>query len=66
MELRKSDMRQILIILGHPFLVTANANVNCRNGVLDVSFGNMKVWMNIYQASQHPPMEEADCCADDG
>ena len=29
---------------------------------MDVSFGNMKVWMNIYRASQHPPIEEADCC----
>ena len=56
-------MRQILIILGRPFLATANANINCRTGVMDVSFGNMKVWMNIYRASQHPPMEEADCCA---
>ena len=29
---------------------------------MDVSFGNMKVWMNIYRASQHPPMEEVDYC----
>ncbi|XP_057500991.1 uncharacterized protein LOC130785012 [Actinidia eriantha] len=63
MEPGRSDRKQTPIILGRPFLATANANINCRTGVMDVSFGNMKVWMNIYRASQHPPMEEADCCA---
>ena len=63
MELERSDRRQILIILGHPFLVIANANINYQTGVMDVSFGNMKVWMNIYRASKHLPVEEADCCA---
>ena len=48
MEPGKSDRRQILIILGRPFLAIANANINCRTRVMDVSFGNMKVWMNIY------------------
>ena len=29
---------------------------------MNVSFGNMKVWMNLYRPSQHPPMEEVDYC----
>ena len=32
---------QISVILGHPFLATFNALVNCRSGVLKLSFGNM-------------------------
>ncbi|XP_024021321.1 uncharacterized protein LOC112091559 [Morus notabilis] len=31
----------IPIILGRPFLATANALINCRNGVMKISFGNM-------------------------
>uniref|UniRef100_A0A2N9IPP2 Reverse transcriptase/retrotransposon-derived protein RNase H-like domain-containing protein n=1 Tax=Fagus sylvatica TaxID=28930 RepID=A0A2N9IPP2_FAGSY len=32
---------QIPIILGRPFLATSNALINCRNGVMKLSFGNM-------------------------
>ena len=28
-------------ILGRPFLVTTNALINCRNEVMQLSFGNM-------------------------
>ncbi|XP_024018858.1 uncharacterized protein LOC112090835 [Morus notabilis] len=31
----------IPIILGRPFLATANALINCRNGLMKISFGNM-------------------------
>ena len=48
MEPRRSDRRQISIIIGRPFLVTANATINCRTRVMDVSFGNMEVLMNIF------------------
>ena len=34
---------QILVILGRPFLATSNALINCRNGVLKLSFGNEHV-----------------------
>ena len=47
---------QIPIILGRPFLATANACINCRTGVMDVSFGNKKMRLNIFNASQKPPM----------
>ena len=29
------------IILGRPFLATSNAIINCRNGVMQLTFGNM-------------------------
>ena len=38
----------ILVILGQPFLATANALINCRIGVMEISFGNMTVELNIF------------------
>jgi hypothetical protein len=45
--------RLILVILGHPFLATANACTNCQTGVMEISFGNMKVRLNIFNAFQY-------------
>jgi len=39
---------QIPVILGRPFLATANALINCRMGVMKISFGNMTVELNIF------------------
>jgi hypothetical protein len=47
--------RLIPIILGHPFLATANACINCQTGVMEISFENMKVRLNIFNAFQHAP-----------
>jgi hypothetical protein len=45
--------RLISIILGHPFLATTNACINYRTRVMEISFGNMKVRLNIFTAFQH-------------
>ncbi|XP_026448643.1 uncharacterized protein LOC113348942 [Papaver somniferum] len=42
----------IPVILGRPFLATSNAIINCRNGVMKLSFGNMTVDLNVFNASQ--------------
>ncbi|XP_010276310.1 PREDICTED: uncharacterized protein LOC104611088 [Nelumbo nucifera] len=39
---------KILLILRRPFLATANALINCRNGLMDLSFGNMTLEVNIF------------------
>ena len=52
------------VILGWPFLATTNANINCCTGVMDVSFGNMKVRLNAFRASHQPP-DQDDCFAVD-
>ncbi|MGV8048434.1 hypothetical protein PJP07_29985, partial [Mycobacterium kansasii] len=39
---------KIPVILSHPFLATSNAIINCRNGVMSMSFGNMTLEMNIF------------------
>jgi len=36
------------VILGHLFLATYNALINCRNGLMKLSFGNMTLKMNIF------------------
>ncbi|CAN6447766.1 unnamed protein product [Victoria cruziana] len=45
---------QTPIILGRPFLATANLCINCRTGVLEISFGDQKLRMNIFHAGMGP------------
>ena len=42
----------VSIILGRPFLVTSNAIINCRNGVMQLTFGNMTLELNIFHLSK--------------
>ncbi|KAL6347414.1 hypothetical protein AAG906_022341 [Vitis piasezkii] len=48
------------IILGRPFLATSNAIINCRNGLMQLTFGNMTLELNIFHMSknQSTPAEE--------
>ncbi|XP_026400169.1 uncharacterized protein LOC113296044, partial [Papaver somniferum] len=39
---------------GRPFLATSNAIINCRNGMLKLSFGNMTIELNVFDISQQP------------
>ena len=51
----------IFIILGRPFLATSNAIINCRNGVMQLTFGNMTLELNIFYMCNkqfHPGEEE--------
>ena len=48
------------IILRRPFLATSNEIINCRNGVMQLIFGNMKLELNIFHLSKkhvHPKEE---------
>ena len=40
------------IILGRPFLATSNAVINCKNGVMQLTFGNMTLELNIFHLSK--------------
>ena len=42
---------QVPIILGRPFFATANAIINCRNMVMQLTFGNMTLELNIFHLS---------------
>ncbi|RVX22782.1 hypothetical protein CK203_008467 [Vitis vinifera] len=48
------------IILGRPFLATSNAIINCRNGLMQLTFGNMTLELNIFYMCKKPinPEEE--------
>ena len=49
------------IILGRPFLATSNAIINCQNGVMQITFGNMTLELNIFHLrSKHKSMEEQE------
>ena len=50
------------IILGRPFLATSNAIINCQNRVMQLTFGNMTLELNIFHLSKrHMHSEEDDC-----
>jgi hypothetical protein len=51
--------KQIPVILECPFLATANACINCRTRVMKISFGNMKIKLNIFTAFQNAPNQKA-------
>jgi len=42
------------IILGRLFLATSNALINCRNGLMKLSFGNMTLEINIFNICKQP------------
>jgi hypothetical protein len=45
---------QIPVILGQPFLATANALINYKTWVIKISFANMIVELNIFDISKKP------------
>ena len=48
------------IILGRPFLATANAIINCRNGVMQLTFGNMTLERNIFHLNNKHKLGETE------
>ena len=47
------------IILGTPFLATSNAIINFQNGVMQLTFGNMTLELNIFHlGKKHVHLEE--------
>jgi hypothetical protein len=48
----------IPIILGRPFLATANALINCRNGRMKITFGFMTAELNIFKVNPQQLVDE--------
>ena len=46
------------IILGRPFLAIVNAIINCRNGVMQLTFGNMTLELDIFHLSNRHKLVE--------
>ncbi|XP_073137323.1 uncharacterized protein [Henckelia pumila] len=49
---------EIPVILGRPFLATSNALINCRNGIMKLSFGNMTLELNVFNLCKQPSINE--------
>ena len=52
---------QFPVILGRPFLATANSIIHCRGSLMTLSFGNMTVNLNIYNVIKGMGDEEDVC-----
>ncbi|XP_052299939.1 uncharacterized protein LOC127903649 [Citrus sinensis] len=52
-----NNYKPIPVILGRPFLATANALINCRNGLMNLSFGNMTLELNVFNMCRQPNEE---------
>ena len=55
-----SGHNHVPVILGRPFLATSNAIINCRNGVMQLTFGNMTLELNIFHLSNKHKLAEDD------
>ncbi|XP_057947907.1 uncharacterized protein LOC131143644 [Malania oleifera] len=57
LDMKPSDPTKdpIPILLEQPFLVMANACIQCKTGIMNFSLGNMQLWLNVFYAFQHPP-----------
>ena len=55
-----SEPNHVPIILGRPFLATANSIINCQNGVMQLTFGNMTLELNIFQLNNKQNLLETE------
>ena len=55
-----NEPNHVPIILGRPFLATANAIINCRNGIMQLTFGDMTLELNIFNLNANPKSLEPE------
>ena len=61
-----SEPNHVPIILGRPFLATANAIINFWNGVMQLTFGNMTLELNIFHLNnKHELLENENHITDE-
>ena len=53
-----NESNHVPIILGKPFLATANAIINFRNGFMQLTFGNMTLELNIFHLNNKHRLPE--------
>ena len=59
-EPSSNEPNHVPIILGRPFLATANAIINCRNGIMQLTFGNMTLELNIFHLNNKQNLLETE------
>ena len=57
-ELTLHPSANILIILGRPFLATANTLINCKNGRMKITFDSMTAELNIFNVNPQQLVDE--------
>ena len=55
-----NEPNHVPIILGRPFLATANAIINFRNGIMQLTFGDMILELNIFNLNANPKWFETE------
>ena len=61
-----SELNHVPMILGRSFLATANAIINCRNGMMQLTFGNMTLELNIFHLNnKHELLENQNHITDE-
>ncbi|XP_042964714.1 uncharacterized protein LOC122298937 [Carya illinoinensis] len=64
-QLTPHSIFQTPVILGRPFLATSNALINCRSGILKLTFGNMTLELNVFNTCRQPQdlkeLQEVNC-----
>ncbi|KAF5459814.1 hypothetical protein F2P56_019730 [Juglans regia] len=53
-QLTPHSVFQAPVILGRPFFATSNALINCRSGILKLTFGNMTLELNVFNTCRQP------------
>ena len=56
-----NQVTQFPVILGRPFLATANTILHCKGGLMTLSFGNMTVNLNIFNVIKEIGDDEDIC-----
>ena len=59
-EPSSNEPNHVPIILGRPFLATANAIINLWNGIMQLTFGNMTLELNIFHLNDNPNLFETE------
>ena len=59
-EPSSNEPNSVPIILGRPFLATANAIINCHNGLMQLTFGDMTLELNIFNLNDNPKLLEPE------
>ena len=55
-----NEPNHVPIILGRPFLATDNAIINCRNGLMQLTFGDMTLELNIFNLNDNLKLLEPE------
>ena len=59
-EPSSNEPNHVPIILGRPFMATANAIINCRKGLMQLTFGDMTLELNIFHLNDNPKLLETE------